>query len=490
MRLARKFTLTLLLGMCAVLATAGYSTVLREIALFETDMTHDHEAMGQAVAKAVVGFWRLSGEEKALDFIKEANRQQTRVSIRWVPLDGPPGSAEAGLDRQALDRLAQGVEMVRRDERWQPGARQHTYIPVSGPGIRGALDLSESLEEERRYIQSTLLQTLIVTGAIVGVCGLLAMFLGGWFVGRPVRSLIRKARRVGEGDLSGKLELRQRDELSELAGEINAMCDRLAAAKEKIAHETSARIASIEQLRHADRLMTVGKLASGIAHELGTPLNVVWAHAQMISSREVADREAEGAGRVIAEQAERMTRIIRQLLDFARPHRPEKARTDLCQLARLTLGLLTPIAEKQQVSLSFSGEGEVDAEVDANQIQQVLSNLVVNGIQSMRRGGRLTVGARRERVVPPADHGGAEAEYVCLYVEDQGEGIPPENLARIFEPFFTTKDVGEGSGLGLSVSCGIVREHGGWIGVQSRLKAGSLFSIYLPEGSNGCAGES
>ena len=105
--------------------------------------------------------------------------------------------------------------------------------------------------------------------------------------------------------------------------------------------------------------------------------------------------------------------------------------------------------------------------MDAGQLQQVLTNLVMNGLQAMKRPGTVRVRAEHVRATPPADVGGPEADWVRLDVEDEGDGIAPEVLPHIFEPFFTTKDVGEGTGLGLSVSYGIVREHGGWIAVRS-----------------------
>jgi signal transduction histidine kinase len=118
--------------------------------------------------------------------------------------------------------------------------------------------------------------------------------------------------------------------------------------------------------------------------------------------------------------------------------------------------------------------------MDASLIEQALTNLVVNAIQAMPTGGTITVGLSVAVVSPPADLAQARAEYVCLYVEDQGVGMSPEHLAHVFEPFFTTKDVGEGTGLGLSVAYGIARDHGGWIEAVSDPKKGSRFSIYLP----------
>jgi signal transduction histidine kinase len=133
------------------------------------------------------------------------------------------------------------------------------------------------------------------------------------------------------------------------------------------------------------------------------------------------------------------------------------------------------------VTFQLRGGGEsAPAEVDPDQMQQVLTNLAVNGIQAMPGGGTLAFRIAVERARPPATHGGQEGEYTRIDIEDQGTGISGEVKAHLFEPFFTTKSVGEGTGLGLSVSHGIVQEHRGWIGVATEVGKGTCFSIFLP----------
>jgi signal transduction histidine kinase len=307
-------------------------------------------------------------------------------------------------------------------------------------------------------------------------------------VGRPLAKLAQKARSIGAGDLSGTLNLRQRDEIGELAREIDAMCGRLVQARSSLAGETEARLRAMEQLRHADRLATVGKLASGIAHEVGTPLGVALVRANMISSGRIGGEEAREGARIIGEQVERIARIIRQLLDFARGQlvRPpgEGARrepVDVAGLVEKTLSLVRPLADKRQLTIDLhAAPGLPKPRLDEGQIQQVLLNLLVNSIYASDHPGKVMVDVSLVNTTAPADLGGAKGEYLCLSVADQGVGIPAEVLPRIFEPFFTTKGVGEGAGLGLSVAYGIVREHGGWIDVQSAAREGSRFSIYLP----------
>jgi signal transduction histidine kinase len=307
--------------------------------------------------------------------------------------------------------------------------------------------------------------------------------LGFVLVGRPLRRLADKARRIGAGDLSGPLLIRQRDEVGQLAAEMNHMCELLQAEHQRADAEAAARLEAQDQLRHAERLSTVGKLASGIGHELGTPLNVVAGRAKMIASGEVTGAEASESARIIGEQAERMTKIIRQVLDFARRRGPQKARRGLKEIVRSAGQLLRPLASKRDVALELPEEDapEVAAAVDAGQLQQVLTNLMLNGVQAMPGGGALRVEIAREPARPPPDCDRPEGVHVAIHVTDRGTGILPEHVGHVFEPFFTTKGVGEGTGLGLSVAYGIVRDHGGWITIRSAPGKGSRFTVYLPD---------
>jgi signal transduction histidine kinase len=142
------------------------------------------------------------------------------------------------------------------------------------------------------------------------------------------------------------------------------------------------------------------------------------------------------------------------------------------------------MAAKKGVTLSLhAGEDPAVAQVDAAQIQQVFANILVNAVQAVPDRGTVDVTVARERTTPPPDHGGPRSDYVCARVRDDGHGIAPDHLPHVFEPFFTTKDVGQGTGLGLSVAYGIVREHGGWIAARSEPGRGAEFSVYLPVGA-------
>jgi signal transduction histidine kinase len=481
MKVVQKLTLAFILCTSAVLAVNGLLRVRREVDIYEIDRIRDHRLMGHALGDALAAVWQSDGQTRALAVLAHVNTPETRIRARWVWLDGLGFGIRPSLRPDVLASSGTGdpVSVIGFD---QEGADfRYTYIPLAvDPSRPGAIELSESLVGKHRYIRRTILDTVFTTATLALAAAGLSTLLGVWIIGSPIKTLMEKARRVGRGDFSGPLRLKQKDELAELALEMNVMCERLVVAHERVEHETAARIAAIEQLRHADRLMTVGKLASGVAHELGTPLNVISGRAGMIVAGETSAKETVSYARVIVEATDRMTRIIRQLLEFARRKGPQKAAHTLEPVVARTLELLQPLAAKKHVALSLKTESIPLLEVDVNQIEQVVTNLVVNAIQSMSHAGKVEVGLSLERVCPPADIEGTEGPYVCVRVADEGEGIAEENIPHLFEPFFTTKDVGEGTGLGLSVAYGIVRDHGGWIAVKSELGKGSLFAVYLP----------
>jgi signal transduction histidine kinase len=482
MRLARKLTLALVLAIFAVMAGNAYLQVRREVSLFEADLVEDQHIVGETLRNAVETVWQAADEAAARALIDRANQVWSGVRARFVWLDAPPGDHDAPAVAPATLRTLPGGREPKVLRQTVNGEEQRfTYVPLRVPVARpAALELSQSVGWQHRFIRTSELQTLAAMVVIVALCGVIAMGLGVWFVGRPMQHLAEKARRVGAGDFAGRLAFRQRDEIGELAHEVNAMCDQLEEANRRISSETEARIATLEQLRHADRLKTVGQLASGVAHELGTPLNVVAARGKMIAAGGLGPQELAQNGRIIGEQAERMTAIIRQLLDFSRRRGPNLGVGQLDAIAARTLEMLSALAAKRSVTLHLdAAEGLPAVWIDQNQIQQALTNLVLNGIQSMARGGRLDVGVGRCYVRPPAGHEGVAGEYLCVTVQDQGSGIAPEHVSHVFEPFFTTKGVGEGTGLGLSVAYGIVQDHGGWLDVESEVGRGTRFTVFL-----------
>lgn len=485
MRLAAKLTAFILSAMLLVFSVRGYQAARRQMALAERRTRENALLVGRALRPAMVGIWTAQGPATALEMLSYAAdrvRRTQQIELRFVRTseDSAPGvDPLIPLDRLAglgRDEERSFVENVADNDTLL------TYLPVFVRGTpMGALEVAVPLTERDKEFREELAQ-IVGRTVLAALAAFVAVAVAGFiFVGRPMRRLVAKARRIGAGDLSGPLELSQRDEVGELAREINQMCERLAAAQARVEDETRRRLDASEQLRHADRLTTVGKLASGVAHELGTPLNVVSGRAKMILRGQVEGPALLDSAQAIVDQSDRMTGTIKQLLGFARRRQPQRTRESLPDLVKRTLSLLAPMATKTQVTFNVVAMPPAPyAEIDAGQIEQALTNLVVNAIHAMPRGGVLTVRSSQEVVSPPAGIAAPVGAYASIHVEDTGVGMPPEQLRHAFEPFFTTKEVGTGTGLGLSVAYGIVRDHEGWIAASSVVDQGSRFSMYLP----------
>ncbi|MET0413918.1 MAG: HAMP domain-containing sensor histidine kinase [Polyangiaceae bacterium] len=474
MRLALKVVLATVLGTLAVLVVFGYLRTRREIALFDSDIRNDHGLIGTTLGVCVASTWAAAGEERALELVTQANADRSNLTISWVYPDGRQPSDAAFHAPFPTGPFIQSEHTVMEGPDHEQPSFLVTYVPVRDrTRLLGAVVIAESLAVRDAYLRSSIGNTVAATLSMVLVSGVVVLVFGVWLVGRPLRLLANKAFRVGQGDLTGPLELSQRDEIGALAREVNAMCDRLVLANEKTQAETLARIAALEQLRHADRLITVGRLAAGVAHELGTPLNVIAGRVKMLRKRDADPTVSEDYLAIIAEQAERIASIIRQLLDFARRRGPKVVAADLLTISRTIARLVSPIAARKNVQVRVVADKPVIALGDVVQLEQVVSNLVVNAIHACSEGGHVELDCGL-REAPD------EPTRAFVRVSDDGHGMDDATMERIFEPFFTTKEVGQGTGLGLSVAHGIVEEHGGLVRVESQPGQGSTFSVFLP----------
>ena len=484
MKLARKITLALTLLAIAVITALEVFEVRRELARSELDMRHDHRLLGHTLAGSIGKAWSQAGEREALMLLDQANRFQDQIHLRWVWLDAGPGyPPPSDIPPALFAALLSGRDGWRVDASVTPGVL-HTYMPVLVGDRLGAIELSESLIEQHQHLRTAVVGAAIATGVIAVAFLVAAMAMGLRLVGHPVEQLVQLAQRIGEGNLEARVHLRQKDELATLATAMNRMGELLQKAREAIAVEMAGRLAALEHLRHADRLNTVGKLASGVAHELGTPLNVVLGRSKMISSGEAEGDEVDECAQIdlpagAAHDAHHPAAAGLRAAPSSRADaggpgaahgaHPEPAPAPGGQ-ARGESALRGPRGPGAGGGCRAAPAGPHEPRGEWRP-----------GLEALDDGARSGADVR---ATPPPDVGGPEAEWIRLDVEDEGQGISPEVLPHIFEPFFTTKDVGEGTGLGLAVSYGLVRDHGGWIDVRSELGRGSCFSVYLPKAAS------
>lgn len=223
-----------------------------------------------------------------------------------------------------------------------------------------------------------------------------------------------------------------------------------------------------EQLRKTERIAELGTVASGMAHEIGTPMNVILGRAEYLMDR-VTDEPIKKGLQTIITQVERITRVMNQLLSFARRKIPERCALDLRQVVEDSLEMFHERLARSRIQLEMPLADPCPMVLaDADQMSQVMINLVMNAVHAMPDGGTLRVGLA------------SEPQMVRLTVADTGHGIPREMIKKIFDPFFTTKEFGKGTGLGLTVVKGIIEEHQGSIAVDSREGMGTTFTILLP----------
>jgi len=253
----------------------------------------------------------------------------------------------------------------------------------------------------------------------------------------------------------------ERNLINEVARQVAIIIERRQAEKDKLKLHA--------QLRHADRLATIGMLAAGVAHELNEPLGNILGFAQLAKKCPRVPASAKQDMEKIETACLQAREVIQKLLVFARQSPPKKTRINLNHLVQDSLHFLEARCAKEGIELIQALSANLPEIIaDPAQLNQVLVNLVVNALQSMCGAGQITVSTRFCN------------RKVCLIVEDTGTGMSKEVLEKIFVPFFTTKDIGQGTGLGLPVVHGIVTAHGGSVDVESRVGSGTSFEIRLP----------
>jgi len=321
-------------------------------------------------------------------------------------------------------------------------------------------DMEKILIQERRYvnqlIQESKIYHLLALAGILALSVLTVLFFI-FNVNRPLKAIETGIQKIVEGDYNNIPPISSGDEFESLVASLNTMISELNRRS--------------EQLVQREKMASLGILTSGVAHELNNPLNNISTSVQILLE-ELEDADLEYKKELLTQtegQIQRARDIVRALLEFSRERSFKRKKVKLAELVENTLRLIKGEIPTH-VQLKVEIPADIQGEMDPRRIEQVLINLILNGIQAMEAGGILSI-----RACAAANEAGFYFE-----VSDTGKGIPPQDLGKIFDPFFTTKDVGKGSGLGLSVSHGIIKQHGGRIEVKSEVGQGSTFSVFLP----------
>ena len=224
-------------------------------------------------------------------------------------------------------------------------------------------------------------------------------------------------------------------------------------------------------LAQTEKLASIGQLASGVAHEINNPLEVIRCYSNLIAKGQASDNQLANDIQIIQKHTDHCKAVVEALLNFARVSEPIKIKTDIHACIEEVLSVLERQMQMERITVRRDFSDKIPMlTVDAQKIRQVLMNFIMNARQAMPDGGEITVRTMLQN----------KGNWLAIEVADTGPGISDEHLGRIFDPFFTTKEAGKGTGLGLSVSYGIIKQHGGDVEVESALGKGSTFTVLLP----------
>lgn len=480
MRVVPKLALALFAGVLLVVAAFTALRVRHEIEAFDADVRRDHRIVGGTAAAALA---RTRTREDAMRLARRVDATREQISVRFVSFASSPSAELRPLvtlspaEEPAVGTWKQVVASP------GPSGREADLLVtyVGAPVVdepRGAIELTQPLASRTEYAWRGVWSGLTSSLAMLLVGAATVVLIGARVVGQPVSELIHATRRIAVGDFNVLESIQRKDEFGELAGALRSMSQELNAERMRTQREAEARIAALEQLRHVERLTTLGQLASVLAHEIGTPLNVIAGHGKLIASGRLPDEGIRESAVTIGEQSERITGIVRRVLDYARRKPPRRMWIAAPDVVQQACALVRGFAEQRHVELTFEPPTEaLRLFADPDQLKQVMINLALNAIHASPTGGVVRFEVVGER---SATSGGPD--FVVFGVRDQGPGVPAEMRERVFEPFYTTKPAGEGTGLGLSIAADIVREHGGSISVVST-DEGASFMIRLPRGA-------
>ncbi len=467
-RLSTRLLLPLIATVAAIMAAYAALTLVGRERAVRAEVQREARAYATALDIALESAFESrdpGGAARILDRITLEPR------IYGVIVYGPDGRplyvtnpvtrADASAPAEVLSVLRSGQEAT-LDRRLRGQDVVSVLRPIRGSAgaTLGAFETIHPLSEAEAEIQRTRVRLLLATLALLAALFLVIHWFVRRVVTRPLDRFVEAVRAVREGDLSRRVPPSAASrEIAALGDEFNVMADHLQAAREEVVREGDERVELERRLRDTEKLAAIGQLAAGLAHEIGTPLNVVAGRAEMLLRRE-EDPERQRKLHIIIDQIDRITRTVRSLLDFARRREPHPEVADLGPIVDGVLEFLEGEAARAHVRIEREGLASAWARVDPYLIHELILNLLVNAIHAVESvPGERRVVVRLLGIGGVAGGGGRHV----LEIEDNGPGIEANAMPHLFEPFYTTKTGNTGTGLGLPVAKAIAEEHGGTI---------------------------
>jgi signal transduction histidine kinase len=490
----------------AVVSVVGVSTTIAMLLtrqLVEEEVYSKACSQARATAHELVNEDALQDTDKLQRVLKQMQRDMPGVRQADVYLHGSLHQLEATTAPQAehleLDNIP-GIEHYDEYERPDDDSltieTDHGRFWIIGVTIRsqgqpvGCLNLKVSKSQTSVVTRELVLRNLLLMLAslVVVILAVHIFFLRA--VRTPVKDMIRVMEGAEKGQLHVRASLRSTDEIGMLAAHLNRMLRRienfntelerkvqestagLAEANEELRRINEELFETQKKLARSERLAIAGQLAASLAHEIGTPLNSISGHVQLLARRKDADESTRRRLEIIEKQIDNIVRTVNQLLSWSRQFELKVEMVDLRRLIEEAVLLSSPALQLRKIRVKLDLAQDCPKVYgDSGYLQQVLLNLINNSMDAMPRGGDLRIETRLAE---------GTARQVAIRVTDNGSGMSPETVAHVFDPMFTTKRLGTGTGLGLAICEQIIQQHGGTIGVESTPGKGTTFTLILP----------
>jgi hypothetical protein len=335
----------------------------------------------------------------------------------------------------------------------------------------GVLVVAESMKEMHSMIYKVQIHSIILAVITIAFLSFVLGFLFFKFINIPIKKLTETMKKAEEGDLKSRVDVKSRDELGSLAENLNNMIEKLNLARQEAEQYHQ------ELIKRADRMASIGELASGIAHEIRNPLAGIQGAIQILADGFPKEDPRAEVAEEIQKQIFKLERLVKDLLNYAKPVPANYFPIDIHQLIDKILSFFMTQREK---SVDFKIEKNFfpslpKTMIDPSSMEQAFLNIILNAQKAMLRGGTFTISTI---ALPQRKDDGKEIQEIQVIFEDTGVGISKENLSKIFNPFFSTRS--DGTGLGLSITKNIVEQNGGKIEVESQVNVGTKFIITLP----------
>ncbi len=466
MRIATRIFLYLFSLIAVASALLGYFSIQNERSHLLNGIRSEAKLMARSLA-AVLRLYHPGDPSVDLDkLLVDISSQEWSQPpmLRYYDREGAPvGIACAACNQLPLPQIQIDLHTLAVDGREEfiaSGIDEFfsITIPVAGKNgqYQGALEVVLPLQQVNRTLAATTRRFLLFTVALALGLGTLIILIARWNISQPMHALVNAARQLGAGDFSSRVEPSGVVELDRLTNELNRMAEQLEELDNKRDAFYQEKLQLEKGLRHAEKLASIGQLSSGLAHEIGTPLNVISGRAEYLLTKLDKDDKSRKSLATIVQQSESIAALIERLLAFSRKEEQSFAPLQLQQPVEEAFSLCLLRAKRSRDDIDLQLElTDTQLMADANALQQLFVNLFLNSFQAIEESGQVRIQSE------------LDGELLQISYEDSGPGIPAEQRSRIFDPFFTTKQVGEGTGLGLYIVANIVEEHAGEIRVDA-----------------------